>query len=557
VSHPLLGYRFKFLDFKSFDETADDWIEFDQTTLIVGRNNVGKSGVVHALRVVLENGKSFTPDYNRFGRPARIHIAQKLVESDLRATFPEGTSGGPIGSDYWRFGQRFIGSEVVREFDGSWRPHWNVQPEFGLRTDETRFLTGILKAIRSPQGRFFHIAPERDVRPEPKAEAEPVRPDGSGLTNLVRAFLYDSRLPMHEVEDGLLEDLNEIYRGDTQFDRILCREDANSDWEIFLTESGSYPVRLSQSGSCINSLFIILPSLRINPIIDGKHALDKCVFCIEEPENNLHPTLLRRLLDFLVKKIGSEQAALILTTHSGVAIDWGTRRKNTSTYHVRRIEDASRVFAVQEYRATRDLINDLDIRASEILQANGVVWVEGPTDRTYINNWINLLTDGKLIEGDHYSVMYYGGKLLSHLNCLAPDEATKSIQLLRMNRNFAVVIDSDKRKLPSGKTRSDLNATKKRIIQETMDSDGLVWVTQGKEIENYISSRLIKMVSNDEDKNVDKFESVPDALTRADKISLAHNVAELSEDQDLDHLDLRARVTELVDRIRLWNSLEK
>ena len=33
------------------------------------------------------------------------------------------------------------------------------------------------------------------------------------------------------------------------------------------------------------------------------------------------------------------------------------------------------------------MLNDLDVRASDLLQSNGIIWVEGPSDRIYIKRW--------------------------------------------------------------------------------------------------------------------------------------------------------------------------
>lgn len=361
---------------------------------------------------------------------------------------------------------------------------------------------------------------------------------------------------MHAVEVDLLKDLNEIYRGDARFIRILSRRHGTGHWEIYLEEQSGQPVRLSQSGSSLRSIFIILATIRLNPVVENTAKLDANVFCVEEPENNLHPALLRRLLEFLAKRRAETNSSLLITTHSSAAIDWATRRDDAATYHVRRNRGTSSVGEAREYLALRDLLQDLDIRASELLQANGVIWVEGPSDRLYVRRWLDVVSEGSLREGAHYSIMFYGGKLLSHLSALPPSEAQQAISLLRLNRNLAVVIDSDRRWLTNGKFRANINDTKKRIIEEAETIGGLVWVTEGKEIENYVSARIISQITNDHVSKLDKFDAVPNAVSKyvSDKISLAHQVGEQTTDEDMDVLDLRVRMTELVGRVKAWNS---
>jgi hypothetical protein len=152
--------------------------------------------------------------------------------------------------------------------------------------------------------------------------------------------------------------------------------------------------------------------------------------------------------------------------------------------------------------------------------------------------------------------MFYGGKLLSHLSALPPAEAQQAISLLRLNRNLVTIIDSDRRWIKGGRFRADINDTKRRIIKESESTGGYVWVTAGKEIENYISERLIGLLTGGRVSKVDKFDAVPDRLQKLipDKISLAHEVAEQTTAADLHVLDLQDRINDLVGRVRAWNS---
>lgn len=554
MSGPLAGYQFKFLDFKGLSGQSDEWIAFDRTTLIVGRNNVGKSAVVHALRFAVDPNESFNPEWHRHGKNARIHLRQALQEPELRRVFHESTSGGPISGNHWAFGKNLIGAIVQQELDSQRRQKWVVQPSLtGVSANgQNQILAELLKAVPVPKISVFGISAERDVIPESAGGPQPVKPGGEGLTNLVRAFLYDSSLPMDEVEVGLLQDLNWVFEQDAAFERILCRQDQSGQWEIFLVSKGGGAVRLSQSGSSLKSIFIMLAALRLNPIIDRKTDISTAIFFVEEPENNLHPALLRRLLEYLDSAARDRDCNLIVTTHSPPAIDWASRREGTSLFHVVRGSDGAIITAVKEYGATRRLLDDLDVRASEILQANGVIWVEGPTERIYLRRWIDLLTDGELVEGQHYTIMFYGGRLLSHLSVAAPSGRGDFIHLLRMNRNLALIMDSDRRKLPSGRFRSQINDTKKRVLEEAKSAGGLIWITEGREIENYLSDRLTKKIAANR-RAPGKFESVAEALKISDKVKLAELAVDVMEVADLDTLDLNTRLSLLCNEIRRWN----
>jgi hypothetical protein len=108
-------------------------------------------------------------------------------------------------------------------------------------------------------------------------------------------------------------------------------------------------------------------------------------------------------------------------------------------------------------------------------------------------------------------------------------------------------MDSDKRT-----SRSPINATKRRVIEEAKEAGGLIWITDGKEIENYLSDRLVASIASGADP-IEKFASVPDALGISDKIKLAETAVDATVDADLDTLDLREKVFLLCERIRQWN----
>ena len=110
-----------------------------------------------------------------------------------------------------------------------------------------------------------------------------------------------------------------------------------------------------------------------------------------------------------------------------------------------------------------------------------MIWVEGPSDRIYINHWISLWEEGELKEGKQYQCVFYGGSRLKHLEAGSPDEYRSGVAILRLARYAFVVIDSDREN-----ENAPINDTKKRIVSE-IESVGLkAWVTKGRKIENYI-----------------------------------------------------------------------
>ncbi|WP_292318026.1 AAA family ATPase [Mesorhizobium sp.] len=570
ANHPLRGISISAKNFKSFGEDMFPMLGFQPINIVIGRNNSGKSSLIDLVGLFASAGQTYDhTKHNVSGRPFTAYLKHVIDEASLRRVFQESISGGGlIDGNHWVYGRQFVGANAILAFG----PNWNVEfadlpaSHAGLRSIPEQFRKSLAQQLPPlfDGTRLLRVAAERDVQPEPRDNEIGITPSGRGVTNLVRAFINRDDLPRAEVEIGLLRDLNEIYRGDSLFTAVICRENRGGVWEIFLREESKGDIRLSESGSSLKSVFIILSTLRLMPETE-KIAWDKVVLCVEEPENNLHPALLRRLLNFLAERREERGFTLIIATHSPAGIDWSTKRNDSQIIHVKHDGVSASAHVAIGYTGSRDILDDLDIRASDILQANGVIWVEGPSDRIYLNKWIELSSNNNTLkEGVHYSIMFYGGKLLSHLNAMAPrEEASKLISLLSLNRNAALLMDSDRHLgkpardgKPARKPRMNLNETKTRLKSELLGMGGYVWVTDGREVENYISPPLLARLASNA--AVGQYESVLESPElgefNGDKIALAHRVAELATSEDLSgHLDLAPMLAGLCDAIRSWN----
>lgn len=555
----------KVKNYKCFGKLSRGFEDVLPLNLIIGRNNSGKSALIDLIGYTVDTAKiENIGNYSYKGQPPEIFLKKLLTEQEIKTTFREKTSGGHISGDHYQYGSKWINKPItVKLHKGDEKEFVSIKPNFDNEKITEDFGKKLGANIVNPlSGKVFkRLYSDRDLSAEPESNDLSLSPNGSGATNIIQNFINRSDLERDYVEKNLLDDLNKIFKPDSFFERILAQRKNDGSWEIYLEEEKKGRIALSDSGSGLKTIILVLINLILIPKLENR-PLNNYIFAFEEVENNLHPGLQRRLFHYINEKIVKSNAILFVSTHSSAIIDLYNKSENAQILHVTHGGEISKVKRVVTHIENDGVLDDLDVRASDLLQANSIIWVEGPSDRVYINKWIILWSNGELKEGVHYQCVFYGGRLLVHLSA-DPDTVEKGIKMLKVNRKAIVVIDSDRHKL--GKP---LNRTKLRIKSEIEKAGGISWVTEGREIENYIPKRLFQEIySVDSLRKLAKYGEISNYLDKIkqgegkrylkQKVVFAEKISNIFTRQDIDEsdLDLKQRISEVCEKIREWNRI--
>ncbi len=555
------GYdEIKFKNYKSFEEFSSI-SQLKNINVFIGRNNCGKSSCIDVIQSLTDS--KFFYRYN-----ATIRMTKVLHDEDISRIYEW---------DYVKENVKRQELEIYKdkclEFDVCKNEYRTDDGVFELKyVWQNNYIDIIEKRIiiydiyeEFKNLKIIRLNAERDIVPEQEMEDVSLSENGAGAANLIHHILNFDENDERLVRVDLLEALNEIMYPDSVFDDITIQKVSGDKWEIFLYENDNR-YALSKMGSGLKTIILVLLNLLVVPCINesktgtqSREDVDygKIIFAFEELENNLHPALQRRLFDYIYKFSKEHDTTVLLTTHSHVAINMFADKEETQLYHVKKENGKSSIEKVEDYITKSEILNDLDVRASDLLQSNGIIWVEGPSDKVYIKHWLEIWGDKDLVEGVDYQFLYYGGRILSHFTADPNTEDDNLIKILSTNRNAAIVIDSDKRDENAG-----INDTKTRIKEEFESKEMFCWITKGKEIENYVPVDAIKKAYQDKtiEDQCEQYQLFPDyieeklGINTFDKVKFARKVIKYIDDENSkDMLDLKTMVEDLSKRIRSWN----
>ncbi len=550
----------KVRNYKCFGEEIMGFERIMPINIIIGKNNSGKSSLIDLVQYIINGDDAFMKN-SKGNLNTEVIINHILTEADIASVFSTGqrTHAFNRNNDF-EYGKHFIGCIYTYSISiGGEKKFLGLNERYDdAAISHFRNLLRNIKMIFANKA-ICNITAERDIVPENDNTPMTLSSNGVGATILVQRIINWTEYDRDLIEKELLTELNKIVNPDIEFERILVQFNEGK-WEIYFEDKKGTKIALSKMGSGIKTVLLVLLNLLVRPIIEKKHVKEY-VFAFEELENNLHPSLQRRLYSYLIDFSRNNNAYLFLTTHSNIVIDSFGAYEKAQLIHVVNDGTKSTTTTVLGYKQNKHILKDLDVRASDLLQSNGIIWVEGPSDRNYLNKWMEILAPN-LKEGLHYSIMFYGGRLLANLTLDYEWFDKEIIPLLKINTNAYVIMDRD------GKTvNAQLNQTKIRIEQEIGEKH--CWITKGREIENYLNDDVIKgwletksIIGDFRNIENEKLENNIIQIDQGDKVkynlnktSNSSEIVRFINEDSINVLDLKVKLQGLIKIIKEWNSI--
>jgi energy-coupling factor transporter ATP-binding protein EcfA2 len=280
------------------------------------------------------------------------------------------------------------------------------------------------------------------------------------------------------------EDVKHIFN----FDNLEIN--ASDDGKTLTLMVDNNPFKLKELGSGISQFIYVL----------GSAAFAKPSFIlIDEPENNLHPSLQ---IDFLTSLASYASMGLIFSTHSiGLA-----RSVSEKIYSfVRKKGSATSTIVMDFSQKSMDYVEflgEMSYSAYHALGFDRILFVEGVTDvRTYQQFLRKLKKDHEIV------VLPLGGNQL--INGAVPEELN---ELKRLSENIAIIIDSERHSL-------DENISKERKeFKKICEKYGFkILVTQRRATENYLSESAIQKVKGPKYKALEEYQKLKETNPSWDK----------------------------------------
>ena len=373
--------------YRNFKEVT---VNFNKNSLVIGANDVGKTNLIHAMRLLLDKGFS---DYDFELNDSDFYAYEDTQEVIIRIYFTDVTDECVIArmpGKYSDDGEMVIQYKATKE-KGKVDYHF-----YCGKSDNEKDLTEIegpwyrrflnLKYISSRRDFWGYINKSKNMllnQAKDNREPEIIEQDDALYNDIAEKLQYvDKKIPDLSYIKNATDRLNE------ELDKLsIHNREQRIVFDTSTTEIDRVINSVSLASKCGDKSMIIGGEGRINQIYlslwatqneNSELTNEVSIICIEEPEAYLHPHQQRGLAAYLSKTLNGQ---IILTSHSPFIV---SEFSPNSIIRLYKKEDETMVASNGCSKIIEDGIDGLGYRMSvipaEAFFADYVILIEGPSE---------------------------------------------------------------------------------------------------------------------------------------------------------------------------------
>lgn len=413
-------------EIKNFRSIRYGSFDFSDFTVIVGRNNSGKSNVIRSIRdyfeVVNSSGDKRPRhlfEQVRGGEKGRsiVIIAEYSLNSEDRETIVENISDqqsidnrtediltdeslsrlchgmvidrSSVTASY--LSTDIQGNETTLSFqvrrdrtvlDFRNFPQINYRKNKNTSHNARSVLQfGVHNLIRDLHNHWSEVGAFREPRDTREvAVDEELDKTGSKLPTALHTFSQNKKEKFVKIVDMYTD----IMEGVTDIRTPIVTRGSQTHTTIEIDEEGlDIGIKLQDISAGSKEILVL-----ITKIID---AMDSAkILIIEEPELHLHPDAEKRVFDELCEVAETGLPQVIVTTHSETFVNNSEAQNIVRVY--RDESGGSRIQSITDTQVDETLI-ELGYNKSDLFQASAVVFVEGRSDQRILNEFASKLAN--------------------------------------------------------------------------------------------------------------------------------------------------------------------
>jgi len=500
-------------NFRAFAEININ--SFGNLTTIVGKNDVGKSSILHALKVF-------------FSKPTKVDkndVFFSAQGTDAEVIIEIGFTNLPTHDDVSIFEKLGINEDAFcMRLTYNSKTYKKAKTEYQLNQDYHKISSEDLKDLDDflPKLQLFEAENKLGIGEttfqnqfNPIILAAIENPEFEGTREQFETKILDS---LKSEVDTISQIMNQYADTISNVDiEPTFKWDKAVTFDVQVLDEQGNNLSLDKRGTGVRRLFMVsffqyLTQREIDPN-------KSFIFAIEEPENSLHPGLQRELANAF-DELASEHFQLIITSHAPI---FAERVNKENLVLIEREQGVTK--ALQYPNLTLEkIVDELGIKSSDaIIGASACVLVEGKDDHDFLQIASEKFKEQGLISQTpsekNIVFMIGGGSTIKHWVELQT--------IKKISRHFILIIDSDKED-----EYATVDKNKIKLKEICIDSGGKFHMLHKRAIENYLHINALKQAFPHE--QLEEFDDFTDMKNKYTAKILQKVVGNMTSDLILD-----------------------